>query len=99
MYRFKAFLKLLVASAVGILWYYIGGEDSATMAIILFFIVFISMFLNFSGRNRERNLPANYMEKIKQVRDKKMEIEKEKLVERDKIKGILNKRIKKDKPS
>ncbi|PAF48163.1 hypothetical protein BKH46_02325 [Helicobacter sp. 12S02634-8] len=70
----KGFLKFLIASLIGGIWYHIGGENSAVVALILFaFVLFILLMQPISFQSPQKR--EDYMQQIKKKRERKLALE------------------------
>lgn len=82
----KSFLKFFISALVGGLWFHFGGNDPS-MALVLFIIVLGIMFMK-PIQYQDPNRREEYMQKIRDSRELKLSLEKERLEEKKRIKQI-----------
>ncbi len=80
----KLFLKFFCAALVGALWFHFGGSDPS-MALVLFMIVLGVMFMK-PIQYQDPQRREQYMQKIRESRERKLMIEKERLEEKKRAK-------------
>ncbi|WP_394958453.1 hypothetical protein [uncultured Helicobacter sp.] len=93
----KLFLKFFIAALVGALWFHFGGHDSA-MALVLFMVVLGMMFMK-PIQYQDPKRREQYMQKIRESRERKIMLEKERIEERKRTKQALREKeekLKKD---
>ena len=83
----KLFLKFFIAALVGALWFHFGGHDSA-MALVLFMVVLGMMFMK-PIQYQDPKRREQYMQKIRESRERKIMLEKERIEERKRTKQAL----------
>ncbi|PAF48698.1 hypothetical protein BKH41_05370 [Helicobacter sp. 12S02232-10] len=70
----KIFLKVLAASFIGGVWYHIGGENSAVIALVLFiFMLFILLMKPIEFQSPEKR--EDYMQQLKKKRERRLALE------------------------
>ncbi|MCH5313749.1 MAG: hypothetical protein J1E28_05100 [Helicobacter sp.] len=80
----QAFWKFLFAAVIGATWYHFGGEDAA-MALVFFFIIVGMLFMKpIRYQNPERR--EQYMQKIREGRERKIALENERVEELKRLK-------------
>ncbi|MCI7711212.1 hypothetical protein [Helicobacter equorum] len=93
----KLFLKFFISALVGALWFHFGGNDSA-MALVLFMVVLGMMFMK-PIQYQDPKRREQYMQKIRESKERKIMLEKERLEERKRAKQNLREqeaKLKKD---
>ena len=80
----KIFLQFFTAALIGALWFHFGDNDSA-MALVLFIIVLCVMFMK-PIRYQDPKRREQYMQKIRDTRERKVMLEKERLEEKKRAK-------------
>ena len=82
---------------MGALWFHFGGHDSA-MALVLFMVVLGMMFMK-PIQYQDPKRREQYMQKIRESRERKIMLEKERIEERKRTKQALREKeekLKKD---
>lgn len=93
----QAFLKILLAAIIGATWYHFGGEDAA-MALVFFFVIVGVLFMK-PIRYQDPKRREEYMQKIRDSRERKLALENERLEELKRLKKTereQEERLKKD---
>lgn len=80
----KLFLKFFIAALVGALWYHFGESDPS-MALVFFMIVLGVMFMK-PIQYQDPQRREQYMQKIRESRERKLILEKERLEEKKRAK-------------
>ncbi|AAP78411.1 hypothetical protein LS66_001595 [Helicobacter sp. MIT 03-1614] len=80
----QVFLKLLFAAIVGSTWYHFGGGDAA-MALIFFFVILGVLFMK-PIRYQDPKRREEYMQRIRDSRERKIALENERLEELRRLK-------------
>lgn len=100
----QLFFKFMLAALVGSTWYHFGGEDTA-MALVFFLVILGVLFMR-PIRYQDPKRREEYMQKIRDSRERKIALENERLEEirrlkknareqEEKIKKEFEKRINK----
>lgn len=93
----QAFLKILLAAIIGATWYHFGGEDAA-MALVFFFVIVGVLFMK-PIRYQDPKRREEYIQKIRDSRERKIALENERLEELKRLKKTereQEERLKKD---
>ncbi|PAF41458.1 hypothetical protein [Helicobacter sp. 11S03491-1] len=70
----KIFLKVLIASGIGGLWYHMNGASSNTVAFILFiFVLFILLMKPIEYQSPQKR--EDYMQQLKKKRERRLALE------------------------
>ncbi len=80
----QTFLKFFISAAIGITWYHLGGENSA-MALVFFFVILGVLFMK-PIRYQDPKRREEYMQRIRDSRERKIALENERLEELKRLK-------------
>lgn len=78
------FWKIILAAIIGATWYHFGGEDAA-MALVFFLIILGVLFMK-PIRYQDPKRREEYMQKIRDSRERKIALENERLEELKRLK-------------
>ena len=93
----QLFWKFLFAAVIGATWYHFGGEDAA-MALVFFLIVLGMLFMK-PIRYQDPKKREEFMQKIRDSRERKIALENERMEELKRLKQSTREqeeRLKKD---
>ncbi|TLD96567.1 hypothetical protein LS71_005765 [Helicobacter jaachi] len=91
------FWKFILAAIIGATWYHFGGEDAA-MALVFFFVILGVLFMK-PIRYQDPKRREEYMQKIRDSRERKLALENERVEELKRLKKSAREqeeRLKKD---
>ncbi len=93
----QLFWKFLFAAVIGATWYHFGGEDAA-MALVFFLIILGMLFMK-PIRYQDPKKREEFMQKIRDSRERKIALENERMEELKRLKQSTREeeeRLKKD---
>ncbi|WP_334083867.1 hypothetical protein [Helicobacter typhlonius] len=93
----QLFWKFLFAAVIGATWYHFGGEDAA-MALVFFLIILGMLFMK-PIRYQDPKKREEFMQKIRDSRERKIALENERMKELKRLKQSTREqeeRLKKD---
>lgn len=93
----RAFWKIILAAIIGATWYHFGGEDAA-MALVFFLIILGMLFMK-PIRYQDPKKREEFMQKIRDSRERKIALENERMKELKRLKQSTREqeeRLKKD---
>lgn len=80
----QVFIKFILAALVGSTWYHFGGEDAA-MALVFFLVILGVLFMK-PIRYQDPKRREEYMQRIRDSRERKIALENERLEELRRLK-------------
>ncbi|PAF50808.1 hypothetical protein [Helicobacter sp. 13S00477-4] len=70
----KVFLKVLLAALIGYIWYYIGGDNSSIVALVLFvFLLCVLLLKPIDFQSPEKR--EDYIQQIRKKRERRLALE------------------------